>query len=90
MIYFIFYLAAKKRNPLTALQEDEPIPSPAPSSVLQMPFTPGRTPNKNRGMMSKKLICFIFRDLVLCISVDFHQISYIIHFKIKERRVFSK
>ncbi|CAF4874824.1 unnamed protein product [Rotaria socialis] len=41
---------AKKRNPLTALQEDEPIPSPAPSSVLQMPFTPGRTPNKNRGM----------------------------------------
>jgi len=55
MIYFIFYLAAKKRNPLTALQEDEPMPSPAPSSVLQMPFTPGRTPNKNRGMMSKKL-----------------------------------
>ncbi|CAF2151564.1 unnamed protein product [Rotaria magnacalcarata] len=41
---------AKKRNPLTALQEDEPIASPAPSSVLQMPFTPGRTPNKNRGM----------------------------------------
>jgi hypothetical protein len=30
------------------------MPSPAPSSVLQMPFTPGRTPNKNRGMMSKK------------------------------------
>lgn len=44
------HLAAKKRNPLTALQEDEPIAaSPAPSSVLQMPFTPGRTPNKNRG-----------------------------------------
>jgi len=54
MIYFIFYLAAKKRNPLTALQEDEPMPSPAPSSVLQMPFTPGRTPNKNRGMISKQ------------------------------------
>jgi len=33
---------------LTALQEDEPISSPASSSV-QMPFTPGRTPNKNRG-----------------------------------------
>ncbi|CAF5127197.1 unnamed protein product [Rotaria magnacalcarata] len=41
---------AKHRNPLTALQEDEPITSPTPSSVLQMPFTPGRTPNKNRGM----------------------------------------
>jgi hypothetical protein len=32
------------------LQEDDPVASPAPSSVLQMPFTPGRTPNKNRGM----------------------------------------
>jgi hypothetical protein len=49
LIYLIFSLAAKRRNPLTALQEDEPITSPAPSSVLQMPFTPGRTPNKNRG-----------------------------------------
>jgi hypothetical protein len=56
MIYFIFYLAAKKRNPLTALQEDEPIPSPAPSSVLQMPFTPGRTPNKNRGMILRNYL----------------------------------
>ncbi|CAF0916428.1 unnamed protein product [Adineta steineri] len=41
---------AKRRNPLTTLQEDEAITSPTPSSLLQMPFTPGRTPNKNRGM----------------------------------------
>lgn len=46
----VLLLAAKKRNPLMALQEDEPVAvSPAPSSV-QMPFTPGRTPNKNRGL----------------------------------------
>jgi hypothetical protein len=58
-----FFLAAKKRNPLTALQEDEPIASPAPSSVLQMPFTPGRTPNKNRGLFSyKKINVFFFRN----------------------------
>ena len=50
LIFIGFYLAAKKRNPLTALQEDEPAASPAPSSV-QMPFTPGRTPNKNRGFI---------------------------------------
>ncbi|CAF4844952.1 unnamed protein product [Rotaria socialis] len=30
---------AKHRNPLTALQEDEHMTSPTPSSVLQMPFT---------------------------------------------------
>ncbi|CAF2507269.1 unnamed protein product [Rotaria sp. Silwood2] len=41
---------AKHRHPLTALQEDEPITSPTPSSILQMSLTPGRTPNKNRGM----------------------------------------
>lgn len=42
-------LAAKRRNPLTALHGDEPMASPTASSILQMPFTPGRTPNKNRG-----------------------------------------
>lgn len=51
-------LAAKKRNPLTALQEDEPAASPTPSSVLQMPFTPGRTPNKNRGSFLNEKISF--------------------------------
>ncbi|CAF4644604.1 unnamed protein product [Rotaria sp. Silwood2] len=35
----MFYLAAKRPNPLTTLQEDEPVASAAPSSVLQMPFT---------------------------------------------------
>jgi hypothetical protein len=68
MIYFIFYLAAKKRNPLTALQEDEPIPSPAPSSVLQMPFTPGRTPNKNRGMILRNYLFHFQRSSPMHLS----------------------
>jgi hypothetical protein len=60
-IYFLFFLAAKKRNPLTALQEDEPVASPAPSSV-QMPFTPGRTPNKNRGFLRLHLFLYTQRN----------------------------
>ena len=62
MHFFSSYLAAKKRNPLSALQEDEPVASPAPSSI-QMPFTPGRTPNKNRGT----LISFSIDHLNICI-----------------------
>ncbi len=50
LFYLWKYLAAKRRNPLIALQEDEPFTSPAPSSVLQIPVTPSRTPNKNRGL----------------------------------------
>ncbi|CAF4710299.1 unnamed protein product, partial [Rotaria sp. Silwood2] len=33
----------KHPNPLTTLQEDEPVANAAPSSVLPMSCTPGRT-----------------------------------------------
>jgi len=76
LIYLIFSLAAKRRNPLTALQEDEPITSPAPSSVLQMPYTPGRTPNKNRGLF-RLYFYFNIKRILFRNGIFTHDIYYI-------------
>jgi hypothetical protein len=47
----MFYLDAEHPNPLTTLQDDKPVTSSAP---LQMSFTSGRIPNKNRDLFQYK------------------------------------